>query len=55
VTDYADPCTWDGERWTCYSWWSTIPREVLHTMTSTGEIHLSGSGRVIISDVEVAN
>ncbi|MGK2925472.1 MAG: hypothetical protein ACSLE2_07605, partial [Lysobacterales bacterium] len=55
VTDYADPCTWDGERWTCYSWWSIIPREVLQTVTVNGEIRLSGSGRVIISDVELSD
>jgi hypothetical protein len=32
-----------------------IPREVLHTVTSDGEIQLSGSGRVIISDIEKTN
>jgi pimeloyl-ACP methyl ester carboxylesterase len=55
VTDYADPCTWDGEQWTCNGWWQSIPREVLHTVTANGEIHLAGSGRVIISDVELSN
>jgi dienelactone hydrolase len=55
VTDYADPCDWDGDSWVCYSWWASIPREVLHTVTSDGEIRLSGSGRVIISDIEETN
>jgi hypothetical protein len=55
VDDYADPCYWDGEVWTCNGWWQSIPRQVLHTATANGDIHLSGSGRVIISDVELSN
>jgi len=55
VTDYADPCEWDGERWVCYSWWQSIPRQVLHSVSTNGEIQLFGSGRVIVSDIEVSN